>query len=94
MKNAAAHLSHEARPISVVTSAHFARAVPNRCTLSVRIAAANSCAVRVGKTKNYRATVLAAPDLRPVSGVIRCLCQLVHKGEERRGLADEEPHVR
>jgi hypothetical protein len=36
--------------------------------------------------------------LRPgpttVSGVVCVLCQFSHKRKERRGLADEEPHVR
>ena len=69
-------LSHEATPIYAVTSAHFVRAVPNRCTSSVRIAAANSCAVRVGKTNNYRRLFWPPPGLSPVVGCIRCVRQL------------------
>jgi len=62
-------LSHEARPIYAVTSAHFVRAVPNRCTSSVRIAAANSCAVRIGKTDNYRCLFWLPPWLIPRGGL-------------------------
>ena len=39
-------------------------------------------------------SALAATNLRPVSGVIRCPRELVHEGDERRGLTDVEPHVR
>jgi hypothetical protein len=70
----------------------FCPSCANRCTPSVRIAAANSCAVRVGKTKNYRTTVLAAPDLRPASGSVGFLCQLGHIREKRLRLADEKTH--